>query len=167
MHQKVNVSHLGTQEGALANPPPCLMRAILWEIYKIGWRYELCTLDQALTPRLWAEHHMEHVSFMHAIFPGSSGLVLWSEALPSKPGDLRLMDSFPDNLCVLRSFCLLLSMWPGAHPLFMFIPTFSKQSKQVEAYEIMSQACNFYVQMFFDHFAHPPLLPHCFTFKYA
>ena len=152
---------------SLTNPPPRLTRAILWEIYEIGWRYELCALDQALNPRLWAEHRMERVSFMHAIFPGSSGLVLWSEALPSKPGDLGLTDSFSDNLHVLRSFCLLLSTWPGAHPSFTFIPTFSEQSKQVEAYEIMSQACNFYVQTFFDHFARPPLLPHRFPFEYA
>jgi hypothetical protein len=94
---------------SLTNPPSHLIRAILWEIYEIGWRYELCALDQALHPRLWAEYRTEHVSFMHALFPGSSGLVLWSEALLSKPGDLRLTDSFPDNVRVLRSFCMLLS----------------------------------------------------------
>ncbi|KAN0086211.1 hypothetical protein V8E55_007345 [Tylopilus felleus] len=140
----------------LTNPPPRLIRAILWEIYEIGWHYELCALDQALNPQLWAEHRTERLSFMHALFPGSLSLVLWSEALPSKPGDLRLMDSF----------CMLLSTWPDTHPLFSHLPAFSEQSKQVQAYEIMSRACTFYIQTFFDHFSRPPLLPHHFPFEY-
>jgi hypothetical protein len=151
---------------SLSNPPPHLIRAILWEIYEIGWHYELCALDQAIQPRLWGEHRTEHLSLMHAIFPGSSGLVLWSEALPSKPGNLRLTDSFTDNVRVLRSFCVLLSTWLGAHPSFSYIPSFSEESKQAEAYVIMSRACDFYVQTFFDHFGRPPLLPHHFPFKY-
>ena len=40
---------------SLTNPPSHLTRVILWEIYKIGWWYKLCTLNQALNPRLWAE----------------------------------------------------------------------------------------------------------------
>jgi len=35
---------------SLTNPPPCLIRAILWKIYEIGWHYELCALDQVLNP---------------------------------------------------------------------------------------------------------------------
>jgi hypothetical protein len=151
---------------SLSNPPPHLTRAILWEIYEISWRYELCALDQAIQPQLWGEHCMEHLSLMHAIFPGSSGLVLWSEALLSKPGNLGLTDSFTNNVHVLRSFCVLLSTWPGAHPSFSYIPSFSEESKQAEAYVIVSRACDFYVQTFFDHFGRPPLLPHHFPFEY-
>ncbi|KAH0831330.1 hypothetical protein J3R83DRAFT_13979 [Lanmaoa asiatica] len=151
---------------SLTNPPPRLIRAILWEIYEIGWRYELCALDQALNPSLWAEHRTERVSFMHAIFPGSSGLVLWSEPLPSKAGDLGLTDSFADNVRVLRSLCVLLSTWLGAHPSFSYIPSFDGQFKQAQVYETMSRACEFYVQTFFDHFGHPPLLPHHFPLEY-
>jgi len=35
---------------SLTNPPPRLIRVILWEIYKIGWHYKLCALDQVLNP---------------------------------------------------------------------------------------------------------------------
>jgi len=75
---------------------------------------------------------------MHVLFPGSSDLVLWSKPLPSKAGDLGLTDSFADNVHVLHSFCLLLSTWPGTHLSFLYIPTFSGQSKQTQAYEVMS-----------------------------
>ena len=118
----------------LTNPSPCFIRVILWKIYKISWCYELCAFDQPLNPWLWAEHCMECVSFMHAIFPGSSGLLLWSEALLSKPGNLGLTHLFLNNVHALHSFCLLLSMWPSIHLSFLFIPTFSKQPKQAEAY---------------------------------
>ena len=143
---------------SLANPPPRLIWAILWEVYELGWHYELCALDQVLNACLWSEHYMERLSFLHTLFPGSAGLVLWSKSLPSRAGNLGLMDSFPDNECVLRSLCLLLSTWLNA-PSLSYLH-FNERNKEVHTYEIMSQACHFYVQTFFDHFGHPPLLPH-------
>ena len=149
---------------SLANLPPRDTRAILWEVYEIGWRYELCALDQVLNARLWSEHRTERLSFLHTLFPGSAGLVLWSESLPSCAGSLGLTDAFPDNERVLRSFCLLLSTWPNA-PSLSFLH-FGERNKQVHAYETMSRACHFYIQTFFDHFGRPPLLPHRFPLEY-
>lgn len=156
---------------SLANPPPRVIKAVLWEVYEIGWRYELCALDQALNPRLWTEHRAERLSFLHALFPGSAGLVLWSEKLPSRPGDLGLTDSFPENKCVLGTFCLLLSTWPNAHPSlgsFQFIDWSYRNDGRmpIHVYDVVSRACRFYVQTFFDHFGRPPLLPHRFPLEY-
>lgn len=106
-----------TPIASLMNPPPHFIKAVLWEIYKIGWRYELCALNQALKPDLWANNCVEQLSFLHALFPGSSGLVLWSEPLPSTGGDLELMDSFPNNKTILHSFYLLLYLARGCAPL--------------------------------------------------
>lgn len=33
-------------------PSSVLIRVVLWKIYEIGWRYELCALDQPLNPQL-------------------------------------------------------------------------------------------------------------------
>jgi len=118
-----------------------------------------------LNPLLWAKHRTERLSFLHALFPGSAGLVLWSEALPTRAGDLGLTDSFPDNEHVLGSFCLLLSTWPNAHPSFSSIHL-TEGPKHVQAYEVMSQACHFYIQTFYDHFGRPPLLPHHFPLEF-
>ena len=150
---------------SLSNPPPRLAKAILWEVYEIGWRYELCALDQVINPRLWTEYRTERLNFLHSLFPGSAGLVLWSESLPSRAGDLGLTDSHPDNERVLRSFCLLLSTWPNSHPSFSYLH-WKEGSKDVQVYEVMSRACHFYVQTFFDHFGRPPLLPHRFPLEY-
>ena len=149
---------------SLTNPPPRLIQAILWEVYEIGWRYELCALDQALNPHLWAEYCAERLSFIHTLFPGSSGIVLWSEALPTRAGDLGLTDSFPDNKRVLRSFCLFLSTWPNPHPSIASFPL--TEPTRAQAYELASHACHFYVQTFFNHFGRPPLLPHQFPLEY-
>ncbi|KAN0074429.1 hypothetical protein V8E55_011841 [Tylopilus felleus] len=86
-----------TPIASLLNPPPRFIKAVLWEICEIGWRYELCTLNQALNPDLCAHHCMERLLFLHMLFTGSSGLVLWAEPLPSTGSDLGLTDSFPDN----------------------------------------------------------------------
>ena len=147
---------------SLTNPPPCLVRAILWEVYEVGWQYELYALNRALLPQLWAEHCMERLSFLHAIFLGSLGLMLWSEPLPTSIGSLGFTDSFPDNVRILCSFCLFLSTWPNAYPSFSeTIP-----HKQCVQYEVLGRACHFYVQTFFDYFGHPPLLPHRFLLDY-
>ena len=61
---------------SLTDLPSCLVRAVLWKIYEVGWCYKLCALDQALLPQIWAEHQWECLSFLHVIFLGSSGLVL-------------------------------------------------------------------------------------------
>ena len=103
---------------------------------------------------------------MENLFPGGLGLMLWSEPLPICAGNLGLMDSFADNERVLQSFCLLLSTWPDPHPSFSCVPRFNERFKQAQAYEIMSQACEFYVQTFFDQFGHAPLLPHQFPLDY-
>ena len=151
---------------SLSNPPPCLIQAILWEIFEVGWRYELYALDQALNPQLWTKHQTERVNLFHAIFLGSAGFVLWTEPLPKAAGDLGLMDSWADNEQVLRHFCFLLASWPNAHLSFSCLPRFDPESKQAQAYEVMSRACTFYVQTFFDHFGRPPLLPHQFPLDY-
>ena len=103
---------------------------------------------------------------MENLFPGSLGLVLWSEPLLIHAGDLGLMDSFTGNERVLRSFCLLLSTWPDPHLSFSCVPCFDERFKEAQVYEIMSQACKFYVQTFFDHFGRASLLPHQFPLDY-
>ncbi|KAF8420261.1 hypothetical protein L210DRAFT_3654913 [Boletus edulis BED1] len=82
---------------SLINPPPRLVRALLWELYEIGFRYELRALDQAMVPHLWTNHRIERVSLLYCVFPGTAGLVMWSEPLPKKSGDLGLTDTFVDN----------------------------------------------------------------------
>ena len=143
---------------SLSNLPPHLAKAILWEVYEIGWHYKLCALNQVINPHLWIEYHTEWLNFLHCLFPGSMGLMLWSESLPSRAGDLGLTDSHPDNEHVLCSFCLLLSTWPNSHPSFSYL-YWKEGFKDVQVYEVMSQACHFYIQTFFDHFGRPFLLP--------
>lgn len=154
---------------SLANPPVHIVRAILWELYKIGFRYELCALDRAVVPHLWDNQRRAHLSLLECVFLATSGLLMWSEPLPSKSGDLGFSDLFADNMTVLRSFCNLISAWPSADPSFSSFPVTMQSNKNiwhVSAHEVLSRACLFYVQTFFDHFGRPPLVPHAFPFEY-
>ena len=154
---------------SLANPPVRIIRAILWELYEIRFRYELCALDQVVVPHLWDNHSRVRPSLLECVFPATSGLLMWSEPLPLKSGDLGFSDSFANNMRVLQSFCLLISAWPGADPTFSSFPVAMQSDKNtwhVSAHEVSSRACLFYVQTFFDHFGRPPLVPHAFPFEY-
>ena len=62
-----------------------------------------------MVSHLWANHRVKRVSLLYCVFPGSAGLVMWKEPLPTKPGDLCLTNAFIDNVQVLRSFCFLLA----------------------------------------------------------
>ena len=49
---------------SLSNLPPHLAKAILWEVYEIGWHYKLCALNQVINPHLWIEYHTEWLNFL-------------------------------------------------------------------------------------------------------
>ncbi|KAF8835068.1 hypothetical protein BDN67DRAFT_1015887 [Paxillus ammoniavirescens] len=67
----------------LEDPPAHLMRCILWEIYELGFRYELLDLDRAMVPGLWTEAPTKRTELLYSNFPGESGLVMWQEDMPT------------------------------------------------------------------------------------
>ncbi|KAF8833607.1 hypothetical protein BDN67DRAFT_1017360 [Paxillus ammoniavirescens] len=96
----------------LEDPPAHLMCCILWEIYELGFHYELLDLDHAMVPGLWTEAPAERTELLYSNFPGESGLVMWQEDMPTTEQEMWAAPAtaYP----FLESWHKLLSAWPEA-----------------------------------------------------
>ncbi|KAI6103143.1 hypothetical protein EV401DRAFT_1875576 [Pisolithus croceorrhizus] len=105
---------------SLSDPPLQFMRSLLWELYELNFHYELYALDWALAPNHWTASDSDKEwltcqSLLYDIFPGTCGLVMWSESLPCHSHKLGLCATdVLTSLPYISKFCQLLSMWPGA-----------------------------------------------------
>ncbi|KIK71992.1 hypothetical protein PAXRUDRAFT_105422, partial [Paxillus rubicundulus Ve08.2h10] len=141
----------------LEDPPAHLMRCILWEIYELGFRYELLDLDRAMVTGLWIEAPAERTELLYSNFPGESGLVMWQEDMPTTEQGMWAAPAtaYP----FLESWRKLLSAWPEA-PSHLRSPIVQESFSPVVQSDILCSACMFYVQTFFDLFGRPPIVPH-------
>ncbi|KAI6102148.1 hypothetical protein F5141DRAFT_1008308 [Pisolithus sp. B1] len=149
--------------------PLQFMQSLLWELCELTFHYELYVLDRALVPNCWTvsdsdEEWLTHQSLLYDIFPGTCGLVMWSESLPCHLRELGLCATdVPTSLPYISKFCQLLSMSPGA-PACLQSPVELKGRDDTEVYKVFSLACHFYVQTAFDFLGWQPSLPHIFQF---
>jgi len=145
---------------SLSDPPPRLMRLILWELYELNFRYELLALDQFMARTLWEESRNDRRDLLYGIFPEEGGLVMWSSPLPEEGGGMwgrKFSDIFP----YVENFRNLLSCWEGA-PARLSASLDASAFDDKTYFQVMQSACDFYVQCFFDHFGRPPVVPHRF-----
>ena len=151
---------------SLSDPPLWLMRSLLWELYELNFRYELLALDRAVVPNFWAtdEAQLTRQNLLYSIFPGESGLLMWSEPLPQEMRDLGLCTSSMEiALPYINNFRQLLSVWPRA-PARLQSPTKLGDRGNNECFGVFLTACEFYVQTAFDLLGRQPSLPRIFTF---
>lgn len=152
---------------SLSNPPPRLMRAILWELYEVGFRMELRALDQAIVPRLWKDHRALRIKMFDAIFPAVAGILFWNSAVPQRPGSIGLTDAVQDDEDFLRRWCFILSAWPDVPSCLESTPYLATaDERRVWLHRQLSEACFFYVKTFYKYFGRPPLVPHRFPLDY-
>ena len=131
---------------------------ILWEMFELGFRYELLAVDQYLRPRRTRQEEAIREDDLSKIFPSHT-----IHALSSLPTDqsIGLFAALPQRrVQALNAFREILSYWPGcpssianAKPLLG-----SDTTDDIEAME--SALASFYVTNFFDLFTRAPLLPH-------
>jgi hypothetical protein len=69
---------------SLASPPALLTQKITWELFELGFRYELKDLDRYLARARWADDPVGREELLHGIFPSEAGLVMWLEPFPSE-----------------------------------------------------------------------------------
>ncbi|KAG2109832.1 uncharacterized protein F5147DRAFT_575206 [Suillus discolor] len=143
---------------SLANPPALLAQKITWELFELGFRYELRDLDRCLAWGEWNNDPVGREQLLHGIFPGEAGLVMWSEPFPSE--HYRLWDNtLMGCLPYLENFRRLLCNWNDMPP-FLITPLTSDNFTDIKCWEARHVATTFYVQTFFDHFGRPPIVPH-------
>ncbi|KAG1855260.1 hypothetical protein F4604DRAFT_1685744 [Suillus subluteus] len=143
---------------SLTNPSALLAQKVTWELFELGFRYELRDLDCHLAQREWKDDPAGCDHLLHGIFPGDAGLVMWSEPFLSEQyglWDNTLQGSLP----YLENFRRLLCDWDGVPPLLM-TPLTSDNFTDTKSWEVKRVAMVFYMQTFFDHFGRPPIVPH-------
>jgi hypothetical protein len=143
---------------SLATPPALLAQKITWELFELGFRYELRDLDRHLARAHWEHDPVGRQQLLHGIFPGEAGLVMWSEPFPSENYGLwnnTLMGCRP----YLENFRRLLCDWDEAPPC-LNTPLTSDNFTDTKSWEVRRAATAFYVQTFFDYFGRPPIVPH-------
>ncbi|KIM50646.1 hypothetical protein SCLCIDRAFT_144968, partial [Scleroderma citrinum Foug A] len=154
------------QVSSLSDPPLWLMHSLLWELYELSFRYELYALDRVIVGHLWStdEAWLNRQTCLYSIFPGESGLLMWSEPLPQEPCNLGMCASSMEiALPYLNNFRELLSAWPGA-PSRLQSPAQMDGKGNQECFELFLTASEFYVQTAFDFFGRQPSIPRIFSF---
>ncbi|KAG1738079.1 uncharacterized protein EDB91DRAFT_1054753 [Suillus paluster] len=143
---------------SLAHPPQLLAQKITWELFELGFRYELRDLNRHLAKGRWAEDLVGREQLLHAIFPGEAGLVMWSEPFPTDNYGMW-NNTLIGVLPYLESFRQLLCSWDDVPPL-LTSPLIQENFTDTKWWEVACTATAFYVQTFFDHFGRPPVVPH-------
>lgn len=157
------------QVSSLLDPPLQFICPLLWELYELNFRFELYALDRCLIPHLWAtdEAVLVRRALLYAIFPGESGLLMWSETLPQNPHEVGICA----NDCqiaypYINNFRELLSVWPGAPSRLQSLVEPDGHANTA-FFDIFVSICQFYVQTAFDFFGQQPSLPRrAFSFDY-
>ncbi|KAG1900862.1 uncharacterized protein F5891DRAFT_951625 [Suillus fuscotomentosus] len=149
---------LETQGDLLTNPPQHLTQRITWELFELGFHYELRDLNRYLARKYWADDLIGHKQLLHSIFPGEAGLVMWSEQfLEDNYGMWN--NTLIGVLPYLEKFHELICTWDDAPPL-LIVPLMPDSFTDTKCWEVMHSATAFYVQTFFCHFGRPPIVPH-------
>ncbi|KAG1855014.1 hypothetical protein F4604DRAFT_1932454 [Suillus subluteus] len=143
---------------SLTHPPQLLAQKITWELFELGFRYELRDLNRHLAKGCWAEDPVGCEQLLHAIFPGEAGLVMWSEPFPTDNYGMW-NNTLIGVLPYLESFRQLLCSWDYVLPL-LTSPLIQENFTDTKWWEVMHAATVFYVQTFFNHFGRPPVVPH-------
>ncbi|KAG1840801.1 hypothetical protein F4604DRAFT_1939905 [Suillus subluteus] len=143
---------------SLTNPSALLAQKVTWELFELGFQYELRDLDRHLAQRRWRDDPAGREQLLHGIFPGDAGLVMWSEPFLSEHYGLW-DNTLQGCLPYVENFCRLLCDWDGVPPLLV-TPLTLDNFTDTKSWEVKRVATAFYVQTFFDHFGRPPIIPH-------
>lgn len=129
---------------------------IIWEVFELGFRYELLALDRILVPSQ-AENMRE--ALLARIFPHEDLLSL--HALPNSSRGLGA-EFMQARVPYLESFRQVLIRWPLCPLEVCSSPPLVLTTPGRIAAELESSMIRFYTQTFFDYSGRVPITPHAF-----
>ncbi|KIO08042.1 hypothetical protein M404DRAFT_23297 [Pisolithus tinctorius Marx 270] len=129
---------------------------ILWDLYEHNFQFELVALDRVMMPSWWSNRDSEWLDHIWQIFPGDSELTMCTEPFPQQNQGLG-SSNFQSKQEYIEKLQALLAVWPGC-PLDLAEPIMPLVSSS-HVWAMEKKLAIFYVQLFFDTFGHPPLLP--------
>lgn len=134
-------------------PPVKVVHSILWELYELGFRYELLALDR----RLSRDHDQRNIN---ACFPGSdASLALIS---PSVASNGLVANDWRTRLRYVVALVQLMRNWDvsGFPSIFQMVESSLELIAEQQVMELERAAADFYVKHFFDYFGRAPVVPH-------
>ncbi|KAI6009915.1 hypothetical protein BKA83DRAFT_4069540, partial [Pisolithus microcarpus] len=130
---------------------------VLWDIYEHNFWFEFVALAHVLMLDMTLDWESEWLDCICQVFPGDLELTMCAEPFPSENQGLASSDP-KLKLNYVEKLQVLLSPWPGFPSDLMEPLPPSALSACVWAVE--KKLALFYVQLFFDNFSCPPILPH-------
>ena len=137
----------------------CMVPLVIWEMFELGFRYELLALDRYLVPlRQGSFGEEERDELLSRVFGGD--LYCLSD-LPDEP--LGLCSPYPHRrAAAIEGFRRIISRWPGCpETIHGAIPVSTAMSER-EITEIETILVRFYVNRFFAESGRAPIIPHAF-----
>ena len=143
----------GQQLADNAMPPSRVVHEVLWELYELGFRYELLALDR----RLSHDHDQQSLS---ACFPGSSSGL--TSVAPSAASNGLVSHDWRTRLRYVGALVRVMRNWNvSQYPsIFGIVESRPELITEQQALELERAAAGFYTQLFFDHFGRAPIVPH-------
>jgi hypothetical protein len=138
---------------------PQITMEVLWELYEIGFRFELLALDKASAAHAWMQDDeaARRDEDIQAIFPGNSGYLV--DGLPDKNEGL-VADHWTDRAPFLQKLDDLILPWVGWKEYkAKVVPGPLVMTKSADVLALEKALATFYCQQFFDHFGRAAILP--------
>ncbi|KAI6010001.1 hypothetical protein EDC04DRAFT_2906277 [Pisolithus marmoratus] len=153
---KSNSRDISISLADLASIDQLMKSKVLWDLYEHNFRFELVALTRVLMPALSLNQESEWLDRVRQVFPGDSELTMCAEPFPSENQGLGSSDLQSKRKYVERLRGLL-ALWPG-FPSDLVEPLLPSASS-ARVWAVERKLAAFYIQLFFDNFGRPPILP--------
>jgi len=148
---EISMGHIDTE--------PKITMEILWELYEIGFRFELLALDRTLVRFGWCRDDvaLSRDQQIQEIFPGNGGYLV--DGLPVKNEGL-VADHWTDRAPFIQKLDVLLMPWLGWKEYKVkHVPGELSMTKREDVLALEKALARYYCQQFFDHFGRAAILP--------
>ncbi|KAJ3555946.1 hypothetical protein NM688_g2297 [Phlebia brevispora] len=135
-----------------------LCQEVAWEVFEVGFHYELEQLDlYMITPGEQMLNEQERLTMLATVFPPYRGLLL--KSIPSTWDGLAA-ESRLERAPYLDALRTVVSRWPHTPATIVLVPLFVNITSEPLFDKFELALLKFYCQSFFDIAGHAPMIPH-------
>ncbi|EJF55526.1 hypothetical protein DICSQDRAFT_175800 [Dichomitus squalens LYAD-421 SS1] len=139
-----------------------LVPAVIWEIFELGFHYELLALDRFLRPSISRSRAEEAVreDLLATVFPG--GWLRAVDALPSSNSSGLFATHLHRRVTALNALRLVLMQWPGCPSAIVSASPLQGNDRDEVIVDLERHLASFYVDTFFTCAGRAPIVPHLY-----
>ena len=142
--------------------PKDLAPAVVWEVFELGFRYELLALDRYIRPseKRSRQEEARREDLLAKVFPGG-----WLRAVDSLPtaSTSGLFAALPQRrVSALNAFRTVLMRWPGCPESITSASELQSHDSTETILGLELHLASFYVDTFFFYSGRAPIVPHLY-----